>query len=54
MRSRFSALSGEGVVQWGNRTRSYLDGSMAIAEATGDADKIFEQVIIVRLLKVTG
>ena len=49
-----SILFDEGVVQWGNRTRSYLDRSMAIAEATGDADKIFEQVIIVRLLKVTG
>ena len=39
----------EDFVQWGNRTRRYLSRWMAVAEATGDADKIIEQVLMERL-----
>lgn len=40
----------EDFVQWGNRTRRYLNRWMAVAEATGDAEKIIEQIMIERLL----
>lgn len=40
----------EDFVQWGNRTRRYLSRWIAVAEATGDADKIIEQVLMERLL----
>ncbi|XP_022796122.1 trichohyalin-like [Stylophora pistillata] len=40
----------EDFVQWGNRTRRYLSYWMAVAEATGDADKTIEQVLMERLL----
>ena len=36
----------EDFVQWGNRTRGYLKRWMAVAEATGDAKKIIEQMMI--------
>ena len=44
----------EDFVQWGNRTRRYLNHWMAIAEATGDAEKIIEQIMIERLLDVVS
>ena len=34
----------------GNRTRTYLNRWMAVAEATGDAEKIIEQIMMERLL----
>ena len=34
----------------GNRTRRYLNRWMAVAEATGDEEKIIEQIMIERLL----
>ena len=37
-------------VQWGNRTRGYLNRWTATAEATGNAEKIIEQIMIERLL----
>ena len=40
----------EDFVQWGYRTRRYLNRWMAVAEATGDAEKILEQFMIERLL----
>ena len=40
----------EDFVQWGNRTRRYLNRWMAVAEATGDAEKIIEQIMMERLL----
>ena len=40
----------EDLVQWGNRTRRYLIRWMAVAEATVDAEKIIEQIMIERLL----
>ena len=40
----------EDFVQWGNRTRRYLNRWMAVAEATGDAEKIIAQIMIERLL----
>ena len=42
----------EDFVQWGNRTRRYLNRWMAVAEATGDAEKIIEQILMERLLDV--
>ena len=43
-------LPQEDFVQWGNRTRRYLNRWMAVEGATGDAEKILEQVMIERLL----
>ena len=40
----------EDFVQWGKRTRRYLKRWMAVAEATGDAEKIIEQMMTERLL----
>ena len=40
----------EDFVQWGYRTRRYLNRWMAVAEATGDVEKILEQFMIERLL----
>ena len=40
----------EDFVQWGNRTCRYLNRWMAVAEATGDAEKIIEQIMMERLL----
>ena len=40
----------EDFVQWGNRTRTYLSRWMAVAEATGDAETIIEQIMMERLL----
>ena len=40
----------EDFVQWGNKTRRYLNRWMAVAEATGDAEKIIEQIMMERLL----
>ena len=40
----------EDFVQWGYRTRRYLNRWMAVAEATGDPEKILEQFMIERLL----
>ena len=40
----------EDFVQWGNRTRRCLNRWMAVAEATGDAEKIIEQIMMERLL----
>ena len=40
----------EDFVQWGNRTRRYLNRWMAVAEATGDAETIIEQIMMERLL----
>ena len=40
----------EDFVQWGNRTRRYLNRWMAVAEATGNAEMILEQFMIERLL----
>ena len=40
----------EDSVQWGNRTRRYLNRWMDVAEATGDAEKIIEQIMMERLL----
>ena len=40
----------EDFVQWGNRTRRYLNRWMAVAEATGDAENIIKQIMIERLL----
>ena len=37
-------------VQWGYRTRRYLNRWMVVAEATGDVDKILEEFMIERLL----
>ena len=37
-------------VQWGNRTRRYLNRWMEVTEATGNAEKILEQIMIERLL----
>jgi hypothetical protein len=42
--------SDEDFVQWGNRTRRYLNRWMAVAEATGDAEKILEQFLMEKLL----
>ena len=44
----------EDFVQWGYRTRRYLNRWMAVAEATGDVEKIFEQFMIERLLDAVG
>ena len=44
----------EDFVQWGNRTRRYLNRWMAVAKATGDAEKIIEQMMIERLLDVVS
>ena len=40
----------EEFVQWGNRTPTYLNRWMAVAEATGDAEKIIDQIMMERLL----
>ena len=40
----------EDFVQWGYRTRRYLNRWMTVAEATGDVEKILEQFMIERLL----
>ena len=40
----------EDFVQWGYTTRRHLNRWMAVAEATGDAEKILEQFMIERLL----
>ena len=40
----------EDFVQWGDRTRRYLNRWIVVAEATGDAEKIIEQIMIERLL----
>ena len=40
----------EEFVQLGNRTRRYLNRWMAVAKATGDAEKIIEQIMMERLL----
>ena len=40
----------EDFVQWGNRTRRYLNRWMAFDEATGDAGKIIEQIMMERFL----
>jgi transposase InsO family protein len=40
----------EDFVQWGNRTRRYLNRWMTVAEAIDDKDKILEQVVMERLL----
>ena len=40
----------EDFVQWGNRTRRCLNRWMAVAEATGDAETIIEQIMMERLL----
>ena len=40
----------EDFVQWGNRTRRCLNRWIAVAEATGDAEKIIEQIMMERLL----
>ena len=40
----------EDFVQWGNRTRSYLNRWMEVAGVAGDAEKILEQIVIERLL----
>ena len=48
-RSRFRTSEkkpDEDFVQWGNRTRRYLNRWMAFAEATGDAEKIVEQIMM--------
>ena len=37
-------------MQWGNRTRRYLNRWMEVAGATGDAEKILEQFVMERLL----
>ena len=39
----------EDFVQWGNRTRRCLNRWMAVAKATGDAEKIIEQIMMERL-----
>ena len=41
---------GEDFVQWGYRTERYLNRWMAVAEATGDVEKILEQFMIECLL----
>ena len=40
----------EDFVQWGYRTQRYLNQWMAVAEATGDVEKILEQFMMERLL----
>ena len=40
----------EDFVQWGNRTRRYLNRWMEVAGVAGDAEKILEQIVIERLL----
>ena len=40
----------EDFFQWGNRTRRCLNRWTAVAEATGDAEKIIEQIMMERLL----
>jgi len=44
----------EDFVQWGNRTRRYLNRWMAVAKATGNVEKILEQIILERLLDAVG
>ena len=40
----------EDFVQWGNRTRRYLNRWMEVVGVAGDAEKILEQIVIERLL----
>ena len=42
--------SDEDFVQWARRTRRFLDRWMAVAKATGDAEKILEQFTMERML----
>ena len=44
----------EEFVQWGNRTRRYLNRWMEVAGVAGDAEKILEQIVIERLLDAVG
>ena len=44
----------EDFVQWMRRTRRYLDRWMLVAKATGDAEKILEQITMEKMLEAVG
>ena len=44
----------EDFVQWGHRTKRYLNRWMTVAEAVGNAEKILEEIMIERMMDAVG